>query len=214
MLRQIKIAGVATSMVLLGAAGASAATVTVSGTKPADQLVGFNEFVVPGGELEFHNFVSRPTFTVNGNARLTFTEVGAESGFNNMFSFAGLAFSESGELPSSGSFADGETGTVTVASGSNLGGMTFSSPNGYSATPYGTNSYDFGVFYLGDGTSLTSFFIAYDDMPGLAPNDDNHDDYIIRVDVAPVPIPAAGFLLVGALGGLAALRRRKKAATA
>jgi hypothetical protein len=29
--------------------------------------------------------------------------------------------------------------------------------------------------------------------------------------VAPVPVPAAGLLLAGALGGLAALRRRKAA---
>ena len=29
---------------------------------------------------------------------------------------------------------------------------------------------------------------------------------------APIPIPAAGFLLLGALGGLAALRRRRRAA--
>lgn len=31
-------------------------------------------------------------------------------------------------------------------------------------------------------------------------------------DLPPVPVPAAGFLLVGALGGLAALRRRKRSA--
>ncbi len=34
-------------------------------------------------------------------------------------------------------------------------------------------------------------------------------DIIVRYDLAPVPIPAAGFLLIGALGGLAALHRRK-----
>lgn len=31
-------------------------------------------------------------------------------------------------------------------------------------------------------------------------------------DLPPVPVPAAGFLMVGALGGLAALRRRKRSA--
>jgi hypothetical protein len=34
----------------------------------------------------------------------------------------------------------------------------------------------------------------------------------VSVSVAPVPVPAAGFLLIGALGGLVALRRRKAAA--
>lgn len=32
---------------------------------------------------------------------------------------------------------------------------------------------------------------------------------VASIDVSPVPIPAAGFLLVGAIGGLVALRRRK-----
>lgn len=36
--------------------------------------------------------------------------------------------------------------------------------------------------------------------------------YSINATVAPVPLPAAGFLLIGALGGLAALRRRKMVA--
>jgi hypothetical protein len=39
----------------------------------------------------------------------------------------------------------------------------------------------------------------------------NSDPSILKVDVAAVPVPAAGFLLIGALGGLAALRRRKAA---
>jgi hypothetical protein len=32
-----------------------------------------------------------------------------------------------------------------------------------------------------------------------------------KIDVPPVPVPAAGFLMIGALGGLAVLRRRRRA---
>lgn len=40
-----------------------------------------------------------------------------------------------------------------------------------------------------------------------------NDDFTLKyANVAPVPLPAAGFLLVGALGGIAALRRRKSLA--
>ncbi len=38
---------------------------------------------------------------------------------------------------------------------------------------------------------------------------DSYGGFVDNVSVAPVPVPAAGLLLVGALGGLAALRRRK-----
>ncbi|ETX16714.1 hypothetical protein OCH239_01145 [Roseivivax halodurans JCM 10272] len=41
--------------------------------------------------------------------------------------------------------------------------------------------------------------------------DVSHISYWSTSDVSPVPVPAAGFLLIGALGGLAALRRRKAA---
>jgi hypothetical protein len=34
---------------------------------------------------------------------------------------------------------------------------------------------------------------------------------VYTVGVAPIPLPAAGFLLIGALGGLAAVRRRRRA---
>jgi hypothetical protein len=39
----------------------------------------------------------------------------------------------------------------------------------------------------------------------------NGNPSILNVDAAVVPLPAAGFLLIGALGGLVALRRRKTA---
>ena len=39
----------------------------------------------------------------------------------------------------------------------------------------------------------------------------NGNPEALTLDVAPVPVPAAGFLLMGALGGLAAMKRRRKA---
>lgn len=47
--------------------------------------------------------------------------------------------------------------------------------------------------------------------PGNSANDLSHASLFVAGDPAPVPLPAAGLLLVGALGGLAALRRRKTA---
>lgn len=46
---------------------------------------------------------------------------------------------------------------------------------------------------------------ATNDLLGVA------DGALAGVGIAPIPVPAAGLLLLGGLGGLAALRRRKKA---
>lgn len=45
------------------------------------------------------------------------------------------------------------------------------------------------------------------------PTSTSFDGYdVSKVSIAPVPLPAGGLMLLGGLGGLAALRRRKKAA--
>lgn len=51
--------------------------------------------------------------------------------------------------------------------------------------------------------------------PGVDPGQRGGSDKLIGIDptlTSTVPVPAAGLMLLGALGGLAALRRRRKAA--
>ncbi len=62
----------------------------------------------------------------------------------------------------------------------------------------------YGVVF-NNGRSVLAFF-------GDGRGDADYDDMVVRIDA--VPVPAAGLLLLGAIGGLGALRSRKKKATA
>ncbi|MGB4827936.1 MAG: VPLPA-CTERM sorting domain-containing protein [Paracoccaceae bacterium] len=61
--------------------------------------------------------------------------------------------------------------------------------------------------FVFSGGSDTLFFADTGPTPG-----DAGGPIIDNISVAAVPVPAAGFLLLGALGGLAGLRRRRKTA--
>ena len=65
----------------------------------------------------------------------------------------------------------------------------------------------------GQGALGSSLFLFFDD--GGANNDDNHDDLVVRLTIGdgntvpnPVPLPATGPLLLGALGGMRMMKRR------
>ncbi len=54
-------------------------------------------------------------------------------------------------------------------------------------------------------TSIRFTVLSSNDLLGFA------DGALAGIDLAPVPVPAAGLMLLGGLGGLAAVRRRKRA---
>ncbi len=65
----------------------------------------------------------------------------------------------------------------------------------------------------GDNSSQTfSFTTSGGNLSFANAGGDNIGAVLSSVELAAVPVPAAGFMLFGALGGLAALRRRRKAA--
>jgi hypothetical protein len=70
-------------------------------------------------------------------------------------------------------------------------------------------------YLVDDLAALISWSTPFTDPPFTLPGNSTSQGVshisVYTVGVAPVPLPAAGFLMIGALGGLAAIRRRRRA---
>ncbi|MEO9822571.1 MAG: hypothetical protein ABJQ34_21380 [Paracoccaceae bacterium] len=152
---------------------------------------------------------------------------GFEAGFVNEFQMGGQSITTSQLEAITGTtdeaYAANETAPLTgftlnnVASGlldfsfltSGFGGAQVD--NGNNPDNGGTNPNFFVSF--GKDSLDQVVFLFFDD--GGAENDDNHDDLVIRLSIGdsntvpnPVPLPATGLLLLGALGGMRMMKRR------
>jgi len=132
------------------------------------------------------------------------TFLGKEANNKNVaFSMAG------GEITTAG----GPTSYTTNVGGPGLLDFNFESiSNGSvvasagSAGVTGTAGIAFGALFNG-GRSVYAFF----DDSG-ANNNRDWDDMLVLIEVSPIPLPASALLLLGGLGGIAAIKRRRKAA--
>jgi len=218
-----RVIAAAASALLLGTSSVSALGVKISGT-PAAALPTDNDFTFPGFVDTFIEGTSGLGFVLSDPAKLIFTGVFAESGFVNTFTVGGDSITEdvgggSGGVPS----APQQFDQLFAAGG--IGGTGGSTPKfefttdagGAPASPitYDIGDAAFGVYFnaSANGTTdgVTEFFLALDDQDKTTKTaDDNHDDYIVRVNV--VPLPAAGWMLIAAAGGLFGAKRFRKTA--
>jgi hypothetical protein len=124
---------------------------------------------------------------------------------------------------------------VRASTGSTSGviGFTFSPTPLFTTLDIALSGIDFGIFGVtgihlatnSDGTGVFasetvngagvySFFNNLANSPLYVVFDWTNDvtgSFDADISLAPIPVPAAGFLLLGGLGGLAAMRRKKKA---
>ena len=145
-----------------------------------------------------------------GPARVTYTYLGKEAGNSNYAADIGGIFFDTDTTAKGTTFETTASvdGLLDFAFGTSApAGSTGTFLNNGVATATGGGSlYDFAIAYI--KISDTSFYALFDD---IKEGDRDFDDLAMRIDVAPIPLPAGGLLLVSGLAGAAALRRRKKA---
>jgi hypothetical protein len=198
------------------ASGASAATVgitegtrdTVDGTS---KIAGPDSSPLPGGAYDLDALGSLGTddFEIYGrivdsidNFAFGFT---AMSTFKISWIFGGYTTNNGANLVTDSGFVKegGADKTATFSLLKDLGGGTFSAVGG--PIDYETNvtSGTALIFSAGPGDYVFQ-------IDGSGPNASGSGVGLYDVRVSAVPLPAAGWLLIAGVGGLAAMRRTKK----
>jgi len=155
------------------------------------------------------------TGNVNGNAKHDPILNGATVGNNTFTLVSGPVISGLTLLDKSDSGGDVKEGALSgTLSGGKSGSFTLNDVSPYSSLIValkvggGKDGFDWAAFKVA-GAGVFDFLVNFKKGGGLS-----HVNVYGVEDVAPapVPLPASALLLLGGVGGFAALRRRKKAA--
>lgn len=163
-------------------------------------------------------------YLIGGPATIKVTILGYEAGNLNTFSFGTDSYTSPGGMATNVAGLDtwnvvAPSGLLNFSFSTSGGGSVANGANPDNTDPVPTPGVNFFTSFVHDPAASAGqgVYLFFDDDG--ASNDDNHDDLVVllqvigpgpRITPDPVPLPAAGVLLVGALGGLAAIRRRMK----
>jgi hypothetical protein len=218
-----RLLGLAVITLALGSS-ASAASLTLSGGTagaiPGD--IASNDFIPAlfGGPQIGGYFGSQILFDVSDLSMLVIDFFGAEAGYVNSFDYSGsTVFTHSGGANVASSLGAPLDTFSTTISGSGLLPFLFRINSDAASVTNGLNP-NFGGISLAPnffascdpfsesagagGTSCNSVYLFLDD--GGAGPDDDHDDFLVRVSLVPVPEPAT---IVTGLVGLGFLVARR-----
>lgn len=203
MLKTLFIAGAAS--VALAASAQAGMVVNFPSTTAIPDNNNFQSYLVDTLGLDVYAS-SGASITFDRSGTLRFEYLGAESDYTNTFWYGGNSFAEDNDLNTDLAYMF----EVSVTAGAWNGYFTSSGRPGEQFFP---GDEEFGIFLgLNDvsGLNTNTLWISLDDQD--TGDDDNHDDFIIKVTFIPdrdVPEPAmVGLLGIGLLGIGAARRRR------
>ena len=168
-----------------------------------------NDFNTDMQALGFTHMTVGAQLSVDQDGFVTFTYIGAESGFTDSFNTPSDSMTEANE-PFNFSGYDSITANVTAGEILNFNFTAPGSGLGPVDNFSGTNLLGMGIFTRGSGWPHQQVILGFDDLWKWSSSDDNHDDMMIRVDYNPVPIPPAILLLGSGLLGLAGIRKKFK----
>lgn len=227
MITSIKTLLLATATVL-GIAGTASASLVIESwdeSNPAKLLAG----AIPGGTAKNDVLTALGFKSLDGyygsqirltaKSKVTYTFVGFEAGYANKFLVGSNVFDTEAYAPNNkvidvnglASFsqtADAGLLDFRFRTNSNRNGVINGNENTNNFGLGGKNP-DFFASIIGapSAKSGKALWVFLDDLG--ANDDDNHDDLVVRIDVAPVPLPAGIALMGTALAGLGFVRRRK-----
>ena len=202
-MKRVFIAGAAA--LALSTAPAQAASLVVGTGTDTTPLANNNDFRTQLAGLGLTILRTSASLTLNGPANITVDYFASESGFVDTFNLGTISFAETNK----GAFGAQLIGTLTNVASGPLNAFFTSNGHGDMHAP---GSENFG-FVLPEGFGSGAYesnviWVAYDDQ--INDRDDNHDDFILRLTVTPVPEPATWAMMIGGFGMLGAAVRRRR----